>query len=81
MDVSFGDHLKHAPHQRADVTIFDAIASSEGGPFAFAVTKKIRRPPVPLPTRPRHQGLRRRRPGGRAGDVGVLAYSGPMPLG
>jgi len=32
------DRLKRALHERAAVTITDALASSEGGPFAFAVT-------------------------------------------
>ena len=32
------DGLKRALHERATVTITDALASSEGGPFAFAVT-------------------------------------------
>src|ERR1700722_4537288 len=33
-----GDRLKRALHERAAVTITDALASSEGGPFAFAIT-------------------------------------------
>ena len=79
--TALSDHLKHALHQRADVTIFDAIASSEGGPFAFAVTSEVddlpsRFRPVPA-TKVFADDDREAVPG----EVGVLAYSGPMPLG
>ncbi|HYQ63443.1 AMP-binding protein [Actinophytocola sp.] len=79
--TALSDHLKHALHRRAEVTIFDAIASSEGGPFAFAVTSSVddlpsRFRPVPA-TRVFADGDREAAPG----EVGVLGYSGPMPLG
>src|SRR5579859_2896084 len=35
------DRLKRALHERGSITITDAIASSEGGPFAFAVTSSV----------------------------------------
>ena len=77
----FSDRLKQALHARADVTIVDAIASSEGGPFAFAVTSSAgdlpsRFRPVPGTTVVGADG-REVAPG----EVGVLAYRGPMPLG
>jgi acyl-CoA synthetase (AMP-forming)/AMP-acid ligase II len=77
----FSDDLKRALHERADLTIVDAIASSEGGPFAFAVTSSVddlpsRFLPVPAPTVVDESG--REVP---PGAVGVLAYRGPMPLG
>lgn len=79
--TAFSDELKRALHQRAEVTVFDAIASSEGGPFAFAVTSSVRDLPSrfhPVP------GTRVITPEGvevSPGETGVLAYSGPMPLG
>jgi 3-oxocholest-4-en-26-oate---CoA ligase len=79
--TALSDHLKHALHERAEVTIFDAIASSEGGPFAFAVTSTVddlpaRFRPVPGATVLAADGSEV-----AAGEVGVLAYHGPMPLG
>jgi acyl-CoA synthetase (AMP-forming)/AMP-acid ligase II len=81
--TAFGDRLKRAFHERAAVTITDAIASSEGGPFAFAITRSVddlpsRFYPVPA-TKVIGAGDRILDPG--SGEVGVLAYSGPMPLG
>ncbi len=77
------DRLKRALHERADLTIVDAIASSEGGPFAFAITSSVADLPsrfFPVPgTTVITDGDQRAAPGGK--EVGVLAYSGPMPLG
>ncbi|MEB3370393.1 AMP-binding protein [Saccharopolyspora mangrovi] len=79
--TAFSDELKRALHERAEVTVFDAIASSEGGPFAFAVTSSVHDLPsrfFPVP------GTRVITPDGadvEPGETGVLAYSGPMPLG
>jgi acyl-CoA synthetase (AMP-forming)/AMP-acid ligase II len=79
----FSDGLKQALHERAPMTITDAIASSEGGPFAFAITQSVddlpsRFFPVPA-TKVISPDDRILEPG--SGEVGVLAYSGPMPLG
>jgi acyl-CoA synthetase (AMP-forming)/AMP-acid ligase II len=79
----FSDGLKQALHERAQMTITDAIASSEGGPFAFAITQSVddlpsRFFPVPA-TKVISPDDRILEPG--SGEVGVLAYSGPMPLG
>jgi 3-oxocholest-4-en-26-oate---CoA ligase len=77
----FSDRLKQALHERADLTIVDAIASSEGGPFAFAVTTSVDDLPsrfLPVSaTRVIDESGRDVAPG----EVGVLAYRGPMPLG
>lgn len=79
--TALSDRLKHALHERTDLTIVDAIASSEGGPFAFAVTTSIDE----LPARFRPVSATRiiTDDGHEAatGEVGVLAYRGPMPLG
>ncbi|WP_181958109.1 AMP-binding protein [Nonomuraea mesophila] len=59
------------PGDRADVTIVDALASSEGGPFAFAITSATEGPRRDRGHVPRHRRrppLRPRRP--RAGRAG-----------
>jgi acyl-CoA synthetase (AMP-forming)/AMP-acid ligase II len=81
--TAMSDRLKRALHERADVTIRDAIASSEGGPFAFAVTSSVadlpaRFLPVPAARVIAEDGTDVV-PG--SGQVGVLAFRGPMPLG
>jgi acyl-CoA synthetase (AMP-forming)/AMP-acid ligase II len=77
------DRLKQALHERAQVTITDAIASSEGGPFAFAITRSVADLPsrfFPVPaTRVITPDDRIVEPG--SDEIGSLAYSGPMPLG
>jgi acyl-CoA synthetase (AMP-forming)/AMP-acid ligase II len=81
--TALGDQVKRALHEHAEVTITDAIASSEGGPFAFAITRSVADLPArffPVPaTRVFTADDRVVTPG--SGEVGVLAYSGPMPLG
>jgi acyl-CoA synthetase (AMP-forming)/AMP-acid ligase II len=81
--TAFSDKLKQALHERAEITIFDAIASSEGGPFAFAVTRSTDDLPArffPVPaTAVVADDDRIILPG--TGETGMLAYSGPMPLG
>ena len=77
------DRLKRALHERAAITITDAIASSEGGPFAFAVTSSV----ADLPSRFYPAAATRVLaadgspviPG--SGEVGTLAFSGPIPSG
>jgi 3-oxocholest-4-en-26-oate---CoA ligase len=81
--TALSDEVKEAFHRRASVTIFDAIASSEGGPFAFAITTSVDDLPsrfLPVPsTKVFGPDDTEVRPG--SGEVGVLAYSGPLPLG
>jgi acyl-CoA synthetase (AMP-forming)/AMP-acid ligase II len=77
------DRLKRALHQRATVTITDAIASSEGGPFAYAVTSSV----ADLPSRFYPVAATRVLtasgqpvvPG--SGEVGTLAFGGSIPSG
>jgi 3-oxocholest-4-en-26-oate---CoA ligase len=81
--TAFSDGLKRAFHERAQVTITDAIASSEGGPFAFAITRSVADLPsrfFPVPAT-RVIGADDRILEPDDAEVGVLAYSGPMPLG
>ena len=81
--TALSDRLKRALHERASVTITDAIASSEGGPFAFAVTSSVADLPARFfpanATRVFTQDGRQVVPG--SGEAGMLAYSGPIPLG
>jgi acyl-coenzyme A synthetase/AMP-(fatty) acid ligase len=81
--TALSDRLKRALHERAGVTITDAIASSEGGPFAFAVTSSVADLPARFfpadATRVFTQDGRQVVPG--SGEAGVLAFSGPIPLG
>ncbi|HEY9563590.1 MAG TPA: AMP-binding protein [Nocardioides sp.] len=81
--TALSDGLKRRLHEYADVSIIDAIASSEGGPFVFAVTTSTddlpaRFYPVPA-TKVFDDKDRQVEPGSES--VGMLAYSGPSPLG
>jgi len=79
----FSDRLKRELHQRATITITDALASSEGGPFAFAITKSV----ADLPSRFYPASATRVFAAGDAlaapgsGTAGVLAFGGPIPVG
>jgi len=76
------DRLKRALHERAAVTITDALASSEGGPFAYAVTTSAADLPARFfPAAPTKvlAGDTPVTPG--SGQVGVLAFGGPIPRG
>jgi len=77
------DRLKRVLHERATVTITDAIAASEGGPFAYAVTSSV----ADLPSRFYPAAATRVltasgdpvAPG--TGQIGTLAFCGPIPSG
>ncbi len=81
--TALSDRLKQALHERTDVTIIDALASSEGGPFAFAITSSAGDLPsrfLPVPaTKVISSEDTEVVPG--SGETGMLGYSGPMPLG
>jgi 3-oxocholest-4-en-26-oate---CoA ligase len=80
--TAFSDRLKRALHERASVTITDAIASSEGGPFAFAVTSSAGDLPSRFFPAAATRVLAADEPvAAGGGQVGVLAFSGPIPLG
>ena len=80
--TAFSDRLKRALHERASVTITDAIASSEGGPFAFAITSSVDDLPARFYPAAATRVLTSDRPvSPGSGQPGVLAYSGPIPLG
>jgi acyl-CoA synthetase (AMP-forming)/AMP-acid ligase II len=81
--TALSDRLKRALHERARVTITDAIASSEGGPFAVATTASVE----DLPARfyPATATMVLAPDGGQvrpgSGQAGVLAFGGPIPDG
>ena len=77
------DRLKRALHERAAVTISDAVASSEGGPFLIASTSSAADlPPRFYPT----AGTEVLTASGApvvpgSGEVGMLAFGGSIPAG
>jgi acyl-CoA synthetase (AMP-forming)/AMP-acid ligase II len=77
------DRVKRALHERADVTISDALASSEGGPFAIAVTSSVDDLPSRFYPAAATQVLTASGapvvPG--SGEVGTLAFGGSIPSG
>jgi 3-oxocholest-4-en-26-oate---CoA ligase len=81
--TTFTDDLKAELHRRATVTIYDGLAASEGGPFAFAVTatehdlpSRFRPTTGTLVIGPDDEPLT---PG--SDETGVLAFGGGLPLG
>ncbi len=81
--TAMSDRIKRALHERASITITDALASSEGGPFALAVTSSAGDLPArffPVASaRVFTADGRQVVPG--SGQVGVLAFSGTIPEG
>jgi acyl-CoA synthetase (AMP-forming)/AMP-acid ligase II len=81
--TALSDELKEEFHRRTAVTITDALASSEGGPFAFAITSSVDDLPsrfLPVPSTKVFTGDDVEVVPG-SGEVGVLSYCGPLPLG
>jgi 3-oxocholest-4-en-26-oate---CoA ligase len=81
--TAMSDKLKRALHERASVTITDALAASEGGPFAYAVTSSVDDLPARFYPAP---ATRVFTPDGTpvvpgSGQIGVLAFSGTIPTG
>lgn len=77
------DRLKRALHERATVTISDAVASSEGGPFLIAVTSSAADLPSRFYPTAGTQVLTASGvpvvPG--SGQIGMLAFGGSIPSG
>jgi 3-oxocholest-4-en-26-oate---CoA ligase len=77
------DRLKRALHERATVTISDAVASSEGGPFLIAVTSSAADLPSRFYPTAGTEVLAASGvpvvPG--SGEVGMLAFGGSIPSG
>ncbi|WP_188187776.1 AMP-binding enzyme [Nonomuraea sp. SYSU D8015] len=81
--TTFTDDLKRELHRRSGVTIYDGLAASEGGPFAFAVTASEH--DLPGRFRPALETLVVDPNGDLvppgSGEVGMLAFGGGLPLG
>jgi acyl-CoA synthetase (AMP-forming)/AMP-acid ligase II len=81
--AALSDPVKAGLHERASLTIIDTLGASEGGPFAFAVSSSV----GDLPSRfVPAAGTSVLREDGTAIEqggvgVGVLAYTGAIPLG
>src|ERR1700761_7029653 len=77
------DRVKRALHEGANVTISDGLASSEGGPFAVAVTSSVDDLPSRFFPAVGTQVLTASGapvvPG--SGEVGTLAFGGSIPSG
>lgn len=81
--TAMSDAVKRALHERCSVTISDAVASSEGGPFLVAVTASAGDLPSRFYPTPGTVVLTASgapaEPG--SGQVGTLAFGGPIPSG
>jgi acyl-CoA synthetase (AMP-forming)/AMP-acid ligase II len=81
--TAMSDRIKRLLHERASVTISDAIASSEGGPFAIATTTSVADLPARFYLTEAAAVLTASgepvAPG--SDQVGMLAFAGPIPDG
>lgn len=81
--MRFSDAVKARLHAQGELTIIDMLASSEGGPFAFGVTRSASELPARLVLTPGtvllDEDLQEISP--EAGAVGVLAFRGVLPRG
>jgi acyl-CoA synthetase (AMP-forming)/AMP-acid ligase II len=81
--TAMSDDVKYELHRRGELTIIDALASSEGGPFAFATTRGTDDLPsrfMPVPATKVFDSQDVEVVPGSPG-IGTLAYCGPLPLG
>jgi acyl-CoA synthetase (AMP-forming)/AMP-acid ligase II len=81
--VAWTNDVKRTFLEHGSMTLCDILAASEGGPFAFAVTESLSDLPSAFRLVPGASLLDEEgneiEPG--SDEVGVLAYSGGMPLG
>ena len=81
--MRFGDNVKRRLHQLGDLSIIDMLASSEGGPYAFGITKRVEDLPAQLMITPgtvlldEHYNEIQ----AEAGALGILAFRGILPHG
>ena len=81
--MRFSDDVKHRLHSLGDLEIIDLLASSEGGPFAFGITKSVDDLPARLALTPgavlldeEHNEVPL-----EAGALGILGFRGVLPKG
>lgn len=81
--MRFSDEVKRRLHEQGEVMIVDLLASSEGGPFAFGITRAAEDLPAKLMLTPGtvllDEDLAEIPP--VAGARGILAFRGVLPRG
>ncbi len=81
--VAWSDEVKAALLTRHPMLLLEILASSEGGPYAYASTTKLSDLPTRFLPTPGTKVFDERgeevAPG--SGRIGTLAFSGPMPVG
>lgn len=81
--MRFSDDVKRRLHQLGNLTIVDMLASSEGGPYAFAITKGVDDLPAKFMITPGtvllDENLNEIQ--AEAGALGILAFRGILPAG
>lgn len=81
--MRFSDDVKRRLHALGDLTIVDMLASSEGGPFAFGITKGVDDLPAKFMITPGTVLLDEElnEIQAEAGALGILAFRGILPAG
>ncbi|WP_169053871.1 AMP-binding protein [Agromyces sp. H66] len=81
--MRFSDDVKRRLHELGDLTIVDMLASSEGGPFAFGITRSVDDLPAKFMITPGtvllDEDLNEIQ--AEAGALGILAFRGILPSG
>ncbi len=81
--MRFSDEVKRRLHSIGDLEIIDLLASSEGGPYAFGITKSVDDLPARLVLTPGAVLLDEdyNEISLEAGALGILGYRGVLPKG
>jgi acyl-coenzyme A synthetase/AMP-(fatty) acid ligase len=81
--MRFSDDVKRRLHSIGDLEIIDLLASSEGGPYAFGITKSVDDLPARLVLTPGAVLLDEdyNEISLEAGALGILGYRGVLPKG
>ncbi len=81
--MRFTDGVKKRLHELGDLTIIDMLAASEGGPFAFGITRAVGDLPAKLVLTPGAVLLdeEHREIEPVAGALGILGFRGVLPRG
>lgn len=81
--MRFSDEVKRRLHSLGDLEIIDLLASSEGGPYAFGITKSVDDLPARLVLTPGAVLLDEdyNEISLEAGALGILGYRGVLPKG
>ncbi|HWM15305.1 MAG TPA: AMP-binding protein [Microbacterium sp.] len=81
--MRFSDDVKRRLHALGDIAIIDMLASSEGGPYAFGITRSADDLPAKLMITPGTVLLdeQRNEIQADAGALGILAFRGILPKG